>query len=403
MLAYKLWGDGKTPESEGKKGDHFVGYFYVLFEQKSKNDPGLLKDAQEMLVQWENGDKEVVDLWKKMNGWVYEGFDETYKRLGCEFEKIYYESETYKLGKDIVYKALKEGHCYRDSKGDIAIELEEHGLEKKVLLRSDDTAVYVTQDLGTTVMKFNDFDIERSIFIVASEQKYHFNVLFTVLEIFGYEWARNCYHLGYGMVYLPEGKMKSREGKVIDADNLMDELHNLAKEEIVKRNRGIKGKQLEEISESIGLGAIKYYLLRIHPLKDINFNPEESISFEGTTGPYLQYTHARICSIMRMGGHKITELPDYSLLNNPEELQLSRLLAKFPDTVKETAKSYNISRIANYLYNVAKSFNKFYHDHSILNIDNKKLTAARVNLCKATAVVLKEGLKLLGIDPLEKM
>ena len=403
MMAYKLWGEEKTPESEGKKGDHFVGDYYVLFEQKSKNDLVLLKEAHEMLIKWEQGDKEVVNLWKKMNGWVYEGFDETYRRLGCEFEKVYYESETYKLGKDIVYKGLKENHCYRDQKGDIVIDLRDRRLEKKVLLRSDDTAVYVTQDLGTTVMKFNDFDIERSIFVVASEQQYHFNVLFTVLDIFGYEWAKNCYHLGYGMVYLPEGKMKSREGKVIDADNLMDELHSLAEKEILKRNRGIKGKELEEIAESIGIGAIKYYLLRIHPLKDINFNPEESISFEGTTGPYIQYTHARISSIMRMGGDKITESPDYSLLDNPEEIQLSRLLAKFPDIVRETATSYNISRIANYLFNAAKSFNKFYHDHSILSADNKKLIPGRVALCKAASVVIREGLKLLGIEPLEKM
>jgi len=403
MLAYKYWGDGKTPESEGIKGDHFVGDYYVLFEQKAKENPELIKEAQEMLIKWERGDKETVDLWNMMNGWVYDGFNVTYQRLGCEFEKVYYESETYKLGKDIVYKALDDGHCYRDSKGDIVIDLADHGLEKKVLLRSDDTAVYVTQDLGTTVMKFNDFDIERSIFVVASEQKYHFQVLFTVLELFGYKWAKNCYHLGYGMVYLPEGKMKSREGKVIDADNLMDELHELAKEEILKRERGIQGKELENIAESIGIGAIKYYLLRIHPLKDINFNPEESISFEGTTGPYLQYTHARISSVMRTGGDKVTELPDYSQLKTPEEIDLLRQLSKFPDVVLESANSYNISRMANYLYAIGKSFNKFYHDHSILSAENERLVAARVCLCRAAGIVLNEGLKLLGIDPLEKM
>jgi len=403
MIAYKLWGNGKTPESEGKKGDHFVGDYYVLFEQKAKKDPVLLKEAQELLIKWENGDKDVVNLWRKMNNWVYEGFDETYRRLGCKFDKIYYESDTYKLGKDIVFKALKEGHCYKDSKGDIVIDLRDRGLEKKVLLRKDGTSVYITQDIGTTVMKFNDFNIERSIFVVASEQKYHFKVLFNVLDIFGYEWAKNCFHLGYGMVYLPEGKMKSREGKVVDADNLMDELHQLAKNEIMKRNRNIHGEELEKIAESIGIGAIKYFLLKVHPLKDIFFNPEESISFEGTTGPYVQYTHARISSVMRMGGNKINESPDYSLMTTPEEIQLSKLLAKFPDIVFESASSYNISRVANYLFNVAKAFNKFYHDHSILNAGNKKLTAGRVNLCKASLIVLKEGLKLLGIEPLEKM
>jgi len=403
MIAYKLWGNGKTPESEGKKGDHFVGDYYVLFEQKAKKDPVLLKEAQELLIKWENGDKDVVNLWRKMNTWVYEGFDETYRRLGCKFDKIYYESDTYKLGKDIVFKALKEGHCYKDSKGDIVIDLRDRGLEKKVLLRKDGTSVYITQDIGTTVMKFNDFNIERSIFVVASEQKYHFKVLFNVLDIFGYEWAKNCFHLGYGMVYLPEGKMKSREGKVVDADNLMDELHQLAKNEIMKRNRNIHGEELEKIAESIGIGAIKYFLLKVHPLKDIFFNPEESISFEGTTGPYVQYTHARISSVMRMGGNKINESPDYSLMTTPEEIQLSKLLAKFPDIVFESASSYNISRVANYLFNVAKAFNKFYHDHSILNAGNKKLIAGRVNLCKASLIVLKEGLKLLGIEPLEKM
>ena len=401
MLAYKKWGGDKTPESAGKKGDHFVGEYYVLFEQKVKEDENLINEAQEMLKKWEEGDSETVELWKKMNGWVYEGFSETYKRLGVEFDTTYYESDTYKLGKDIVLKALEEKKCFRNEKGDIVIDLSEKNLGRKVLLRGDGTSIYITQDIGNAKLRFDEYDINSSIYVVASEQNHHFQVLFEILRQFGYEWADKCYHLSYGMVYLPEGKMKSREGTVVDADNLMNELKLLAQEEVKKREREID--DIDKISEHIGIAAVKYYILKVHPTKDINFNPEESISFEGDTGPYVQYTHARISSLLRKSDEIGDCRPDFSKIGNDEEVEVVKHLLLFQRVIESSSEKYNPSLLAAYVIELAKRFNKFYHDHSVLNTGDDELTQGRIALSRAVGIVVKEGLRMLGIYAPEKM
>jgi arginyl-tRNA synthetase len=403
MLAYKKWGDEKTPENTGKKGDHFVGDYYVMFEKEAKRDEKLIEKAQEMLKKWEEGDEEIIKLWKMMNNWVYDGFQKTYNRLGISFDKLYYESETYKLGKDIVLKALNDSICYKNEKGDIIIDLSDKGFGKKVLLRGDGTSIYITQDIGNAKLRFDEYDINTSIYVVASEQNYHFQVLFEVLKRFGFKWADQCYHLSYGMVYLPEGKMKSREGTVVDADELMDELKELAKSEIEKRAREIEGEELEEISEIIGLSALKFFMLKVHPSKDIFFNPEESISFDGDTGPYIQYTHARISSLLRKSEEYKNDFPEFTKLGNEEEIKIIKHLLLFPKVLISSSVSYNPSGLATYLLELAKSFNKFYHDHSVLNTGDKELTLDRVALSKACGIVLKEGLRILGIVAPEKM
>jgi len=403
MLAYKKWGQNETPESTGIKGDHFVGKYYVMYEQKAKEKPYLAEEASEMLKDWENGDADVVQLWKMMNGWVLDGFYTTYERLGCEFDKYYFESDTYKLGKDIVLKGLEEGLLSKNDAGDIIIQLQDFDTDTKVLLRKDGTSVYITQDIGTTILKFKDFQLDRSIFIVASEQNLHFKLLFYILKKLGYEWADRCYHLNYGMVYLPEGKMKSREGKVIDADDLMDEMHALAKDEVLKRAREMGGNELEDVSEAIGLSAIRYFILKVHPQKDIHFSPEESLSFEGATGPYAQYSYARLSSILRKGKDILSGIPDFTLLGNPEEVKLILSIAFYPQVVQEAAESYNPSRIASYIFDLAKSINKFHHDHSVLNTGDAALTLARGSLIEAARRTLGNALKLLGITPLERM
>jgi len=403
MLAYKLWGNGKTPKDTGKKGDSFVGDYYVMFEKKAKEDEKLIAQVREMLKKWEEGDKETIELWKRMNRWVYDGFNETYKRLGAEFNKIYYESETYKLGKEIVLKALDDSICYKNDKGEIIIDLSDKGLGKKVLLRGDGTSIYITQDVGNAKLRFDEYDINSSIYIVASEQNYHFQVLFEILRRFGFELAEQCYHLSYGMVYLPEGKMKSREGTVVDADNLMDELKFMAEAEVKKRARDIKGEQLESISEIIGLSALKFYVLKISPSKDINFNPVESLSFEGDTGPYIQYTHARISSLLRKSGMYGDDFANFTKLGNKEEVDIVKELLIFPKILISSAENYNPSWLASYLLELAKSFNKFYHDHSVLNSGDEELTSGRVALSKSVGIVLKEGLRILGIVAPEKM
>lgn len=403
MLAYQYWGEGNTPEPLGKKGDHFVGDLYVLFETRLKEDPQLIEEAQGLLRKWEQGDAETLELWRTMNQWVYHGFDATYKRLGCHFDKIYYESNIWQSGKKIVLDALDKGLCQRNHKGDTVINLEDKGLGEKVLLRADGTSIYITQDIGTAVLKFDDFHMDNSLYVVASEQDHHFNVLFEVLRRFGYTWADKCYHLSYGMVYLPEGKMKSREGTVVDADNLMDELVELAKQEIKVRDRDITGRELEMVSEHVGLGALKYYILKVNPQKDITFNPAESVSFDGATGPYLQYTHARVASLMRNAGFTPGEQVVFDQLGNPEEMDIIQKLAFFPETIRDSAQNYNPAVLCNYLYELAKAFNKFYHDHSILNVDNQSLSYARTKLSQAVGIILKEGLRLLGIVAPERM
>jgi len=403
MLAYQKWGKGATPESTGKKGDHFVGDFYVLYEKKARESPYLAEEAQEMLQKWEEGDKETVTLWKTMNEWVLEGFNETYYRLGCEFDRVYLESETYKLGRDIVLKGLRDGILRKNKSGDTIIDLSEFDIGEKVLLRKDGTSIYITQDVGTTVLKFTEYKLDRSIFVVASEQNLHFDILFHVLKRLGYHWAERCYHLSYGMVYLPEGKMKSREGNVVDADILMDELHTLAREEVLKRSRDMGEEELEAVAEVVGLSALKYFMLKVHPQKDIHFIPEESLSFDGATGPYALYSYARLSSILRKGKGMLEGEADYSRLGNAEELRLALLLAYFPQVVVEAAESYNPARVAAYIFSLSKAINKFHHDHLVLNPDDTELTVARGNLIRAARQVLGNSLELFSITPLERM
>lgn len=403
MLAYQEWGDGKTPESENTKGDHFVGEYYVRFEKELQKDESLIDKAQEMLVKWENGDKEVVELWARMNSWVMDGFKKTYDRMGCVFDTIYFESKTYKLGKDKVLDSLDKGFVRKKDSGEIVIDLEGFDTDEKVLLRADGTSIYITQDIGTTVMKFDGVALEKSIFVVASEQNYHFKVLFHVLKKMGYEWADNLYHLSYGMVYLPEGKMKSREGKVVDADNLMDELTNLAKSEIKKRAREMDEDELTNVSENVGVGALKYYILKVNPAKDMNFNPAESVSFEGSTGPYAQYSYARLSSILDKGKEAFKEKPDYSSLGNNEEIILAILISQYPSFTLDAALNYNPSKIATWIFEMAKAINKFHHDHSVLKAETSGLISARGQLISASRQTLGNALKLLGITPLSRM
>lgn len=403
MLAYEKWGNGLTPSQTGKKGDHFVGDYYVMFEKKARDDPKLIEEAQTMLQKWEQGDKDVVTLWKTMNTWVYEGFDETYERLGCEFEKVYYESETYQKGRDIVLKGLENGILGKNASGDIVVDLTEFDIGEKVLLRKDGTSIYVTQDLGATVDKFSDYNLDRSIFVVASEQNLHFKILFHVLKILGYEWADRCYHLSYGMVYLPEGKLKSREGIVVDADTLMDELHTLARKEITGRSRDMGAEELENAAEAVALSALKYFILKVHPQKDIHFSPEESLSFDGATGPFAQYSYARLSSILRKGKNVLSGTPNFALLGNPEENKIAILLAQYPGVVSESAESYNPTRMTSWIFDISRAINRFHHDHSVLNTGDPELTLARGTLIRIARQALGNSLKLIGITPLERM
>ena len=403
MVAYKNFSKGETPQSTGKKGDHFVGDYYVLFEQKVKEQPELMEQAREMLRKWEAGDEETVQLWKKLNSWVYEGFWQTYNRMGCKFDVLQYESETYLLGKNLVQEGLKKGVFYRKEDGSVWANLKDIGLDEKVILRSDGTTVYITQDLGTAVDRFNKYHFEKLIYVVASEQNYHFQVLFELLRRLGFKWADKCFHLSYGMVYLPEGKMKSREGKVVDADDLMDEMKNLAKNMMRKSQIQYTEEELDRISEIIGQGAIKYFILKVNPKKDIYFNPEESLSFEGNTGAYIQYAHARICSILRKAGDLIKVKPDYSLLGQTQEVELAKKLLFFSEILKESTYNYNPSILANYLYQLARQFNLFYRENPVIKAEPKQLASARLKLCQAVQTVLKSGLNILTIEAPEKM
>jgi arginyl-tRNA synthetase len=416
MLAYKLWGEGKTPQSEKVKSDHFVGDFYLLFGKKEKDDPSLLDKAQELVRKWEAGDSETLALWQRMNKWAIAGLKETYQKLGISFDKWYWESETYKLGKEFISKALKKGLCYRRDDGAVEIDLTAHGLDKKVLIRPDGTSVYVTQDLGLAKLKFDEFKLDKSIYVVGSEQDYHFKMLFKVLELFGFKWAKKCWHLSYGMVWLPEGRMKSREGQVVEADDIIHEMKKLAQSEILARDANISGQDLRERAGQIGLAALKFYLLKFTPQQALTFNPEESISFEGATGPYVQYAYARIQSIkkkfpisplgraQRAGGNfQFPKEVDYSVLGNQEEVALLKLLDQFPEEVAKSARDYNPARTATYLLNLAQMFNKFYHAHPVLQAKTEELKVVRLALINSVAIVLKNGLALLGIATPEKM
>jgi arginyl-tRNA synthetase len=415
MIAWERFGNGATPASEGVKGDHFVGKWYVRYAIESEKDSTLENSIQDMLKRWEEGDPQTVDLWKRMNQWVYDGFSETYRNFGMDFDVFYYESDTYKLGKDVIAAGMGKGIFIRDERGNSVYPLpekqfglEKNGLPKKVtVLRPDGTSLYITQDIGTAILKVTQHHLDSSVYVVGSEQEHHFKCLFSMLAALGYAWASSCHHLSYGMVYLPEGKMKSREGKVVDADDLIAGMVELAEEEIRRRDpeHKLSDTEVRQRAAAIGTGAIKYYLLRVRPTQTINFDPAESISFDGFTGPYCQYAYARIFGILEKAGQRGMEggSADLSLLGNIEELLLLKMLIQFPEEVASGVAEYNPSRVAVHVFNTAKAFNQFYNKHAVLQAGSNELTAARLALIRATAVVLKRGLNLLGIDVLENM
>ena len=415
MLAWQKWGDGGTPETTGTKGDHFVGNWYVRYAQEEKKQPDLDQETQAMLLKWESGDSETLKLWEMMNGWVYNGFAETYQKLGLEFDAFYYESQTYNLGKDLIQTGLDKGAFIVAEDGAVIAKLpvDEFGTQRdgsqkvETLLRGDGTSVYVTQDLGTAKMKFDEHQLDRSIYVVGSEQNYHFQCLFKLLDMLGFEWAPECYHLSYGMVNLPEGKMKSREGTVIDADDLIEEMFQLAADEIRGRDSEtrLSDEEVQKRAFAIGMAAIKFYLLRVRPELTINFDPKESISFDGFTGPYCQYAYARCASILRRAEAEdlASVEPDFSLLGNEEELQLIRTLIQFPEVVEEAARDLSPARLCNHLFIVAQTVNQFYHKHPVLAAESPALIKARLVLINASAAVIKKALALLGIETLEEM
>lgn len=420
MLAWKRWGNEATPESEGIKGDHFVGKWYVRYAREAEKNPELEHEVQKMLKKWENGDPETLRLWLMMNEWVYEGFSETYDKFGLEFDVFYHESDTYKLGKDIIVEGLRKKvfkKLKKDNGGNENVVFflpeekfgrEKDGSPKKItVLRDDGTSLYMTQDLGTALLKVTEYNLDRSIYVVGSEQVHHFQCLFEILKALGYPWAQGCYHLAYGMVYLPEGKMKSREGKVVDADDLIAEIEKLAAFEILQRNVGnpLPEQELKTRQQIIGQGAIKFYLLRVKAMQDIHFDPEESISFDGFTGPYCQYAYARISGIMRNAQHlgSSVENADPELLGNEEELLLIRHLIRFQEELEISVNDLTPSRMAVHVFNTAKAFNQFYNKHQVINAGTRELAKARLMLTEASGVALKTGLNFLGIGVLERM
>ncbi len=425
MLAWLKYSGGETPESSGMKGDHLVGKYYVMFEQEyrkqaeeligsgmneteARNSAPLMAEARDMLLKWENGDREVTDLWKMMNSWVYKGFDETYKMLGVDFDKIYYESETYLTGRDIVLEGLKNKVLYQHDDNSIWVDLTDQGLDHKLLLRSDGTAVYMTQDLGTAVARQNDFHFDKTLYVVGNEQNYHFQVLRALMKKIGYTWADGLIHYSYGMVELPEGRMKSREGTVVDADDLVTEMKETARSVSMELGKlsEFSGDEKEEIFMKIGLGALKYFILKVDPHKNMTFNPAESIDFNGNTGPFIQYTYARIKSVFRKA-EQSGLMPDpegvRSAFPGPKEIDLVKLLRKYSDIVTEAAETYSPALIANYCYDLAREFNQFYHDFSILGEEDPSLRNFRLLLSKVTSQVLLSGMWLLGIDMPERM
>lgn len=425
MVAWQMFGNGQKPEDAGKKGDHFVGDFYVMFEKKyreqaeelvsagstpeeARENAPLMLQARRMLLKWEAGDEQTVSLWHMMNGWVYEGFDVTYKSLGVEFDKIYYESDTYKTGRELVLSSLEEGHLIRKEDGSVWIDLTSDKLDQKLLLRSDGTAVYMTQDLGTAVIRYNDYHFDRHIYVVGNEQNYHFQVLALTLQRMGYPWAKGLHHFSYGMVELPEGRMKSREGSVVDADDLIAEMTATAttmSEELGKLG-GYSRSEKENICRQIGLGALKYYILKVDPKKNMTFNPAESIDFNGNTGPFIQYTYARIRSVMKKAEETAAGTRGENgndVIPNAKEISVIKLLNDFPVMVQEAAKELSPALIANYCYELAREFNQFYHDFSILGENDKELRSFRLRLSELTGRVLERGLWLLGIEAPERM
>ena len=420
MIAWQEFGEDETPESSGLKGDHLVGKYYVMFDKQYKKEvaelieqgiesklaeekaPILLK-AKEMLLKWEAKDKEVIALWKKMNSWVYDGFETTYKRLGVDFDKNYYESETYLLGKEVVKNGLDSGVFYKKEDGSVWIDLSSEGLDEKIILRSDGTAVYMTQDIGTAIKRHEDFNFSHMTYTVGNEQDYHFKVLFLILEKLGYSWAKSCYHLSYGMVDLPSGKMKSREGTAVDADDLMEDMFQNAKsiaEELGKIDKS-QNNETNELYETVGMGALKYFMLKVDPKKRMLFDPQESIDFNGNTGPFIQYTYARIQSILRKNNGDIKIDEDSNITDNERALIIS--LLEFPKTVQEAANSFSPALIANYAFEVVKDFNSYYQSTSILGADSPSIISFRVALSQQTAKVIKSSMSLLGINVPQRM
>ena len=433
MLAWLKWGNGETPETSGKKGDHLIGDYYVAFDkhyreevaqlkaqylaegmddeaatEKAKAEAPLIKEAHEMLVKWEQGDVEVRSLWKKMNDWVYAGFDETYKALGVGFDKIYYESNTYLVGKKKVEEGLAKGLFFRKDDGSVWADLTQDGLDQKLLLRSDGTSVYMTQDIGTAEMRFNDFPIDKMIYVVGNEQNYHFQVLSLLLDRLGFKWGKDLVHFSYGMVELPNGKMKSREGTVVDADDLVAEMIKDARQtsDELGKFKDMTEEERQEIARIVGMGALKYFILKVDARKNMLFNPEESIDFNGNTGPFIQYTYARIRSIMRRAQAEGIALPaalDADTELNAKEIELVQKMNDFGVAVADAGNNYNPAGIANYCYELTKEFNQFYHDYSILNADTAEQKSARLVLAANVAKILKNGMALLGIEVPERM
>ena len=425
MLAWQKWGQGVTPASSGEKGDHLVGRFYVMFDKHYKAELAalegkglskeeaekqslLMAEAREMLLKWEAGDKEVVDLWRTMNQWVYDGFDITYKNLGIDFDKIYYESETYSVGRDKVLEGLEKGIFYKKADGSVWADLTDNGLDEKLLLRGDGTSVYMTQDIGTAKLRFDNYNIDKMVYVVGNEQDYHFKVLSILLDKLGFEWGKDLVHFSYGMVELPEGKMKSREGTVVDADDLMEEMIDTAREmsKELGKLEGYSDEDAEEVFRMVALGALKYFMLKVDPKKNMTFNPKESIDFNGNTGPFIQYTHARIKSIFRKASDKGIAWSGSAPLSvslNTKENNLVRSVSNFPNVVQEAGAAFSPALIANYVYELAKEYNQFYHDSPILFEEDEQVRNMRMTLCYAVSETIKKGMWLLGADVPERM
>ena len=425
MLAWEKWGNGETPESSGKKGDHLIGDYYVLFdkhfkaevakleaegmtkEEAEKASP-LMNEARAMLKKWEDGDAQVRKLWKMMNDWVYAGFDETYRRLGVDFDKIYYESNTYLEGKEKVLEGLEKGIMYRKEDGSVWADLTADGLDHKLLLRSDGTSVYMTQDIGTAKLRYQDYPIDKMIYVVGNEQNYHFQVLSLLLDKLGFKWGKDLVHFSYGMVELPEGKMKSREGTVVDADDLMDTMINDARSVAEEKARlaGCSEEEIDNVARIIGLGALKYFILKVDPRKNMTFNPKESIDFNGNTGPFIQYTYARIQSVLRKAaesGIDFTNADIRKVEPNDKEIALIQALADFPGIVAQAGKEYSPAQIANYTYDLVKEYNQFYHDYSILREENPDVKAFRLLLSRNVGNIVRRAMALLGIEVPNRM